>query len=370
MKNICLISNCAPIYRKGIFDLMDSNFNMTWAFGHIDSLRDLDMSHYNGNVVRLTNKSLPLGIYWQKGSISLACKSDFECYIIIGDAKCLTVWLSAMFARLRGKKVLFWSHGSLREIKGIRRLVLNLFWDLANCGLIYNDRSRQIMQDAKVGCGKFVTVYNSLNYPAQLSLRNQLQCSDIYQAHFGNNCPVIVFIGRLIPSKKLNIILTVASLINKDNEANKVNIVMIGDGPEKTHLQKQASELGISKDVWFYGACYDERKNADLLYNADICVSPGEVGLTAIHAMMFGLPVATHNNLDRQGPEFEAIVDGKTGFFFKENDIEDLHDRLAKWICKTKNDRETIRTNCFEIIDTVWNPNHQLSAIKMAIDSL
>lgn len=370
MNNICLISNCAPIYRKGVFDLLDENYNVTWAFGHIDSIRDLDTSGFKGNVVSLSNKILPFGLYWQKGSIALSCKSKFDYYILIGDAKCLTVWLCALLAKIRGKKILFWSHGSLREVKGKRKIILNMFWKLADCGLIYNNRSRRIMADARVGNGNYVTVYNSLNYPEQLKLRSLLRPSDIYHSHFRNHHPVIAFIGRLIPSKKLDIILKVASLINQSMGALKVNIVIIGDGEDRLRLQQQTMRLGIVDNVWFYGPCYDEERNAELLYNADICISPGEVGLTAIHALMFGLPVATHDNFDRQGPEFEAIIDGKTGFFFKENDITDLCEKLKKWLSEKADSRDEIRENCFEIIDTIWNPNHQISIIRNTLDCL
>ena len=44
----------------------------------------------------------------------------------------------------------------------------------------------------------------------------------------------------------------------------------------------------------------------------DITVSPDKVGLTAIHSMAYGRPVITHDNMDRQGPEVEAVIPGRT----------------------------------------------------------
>lgn len=58
--------------------------------------------------------------------------------------------------------------------------------------------------------------------------------------------------------------------------------------------------------------------NAELIYNADLCVAPGNIGLTAMHAMMFGCPCISHNDFSWQMPEFEAIVPYKTGNFLKE----------------------------------------------------
>lgn len=370
MKHICLISNCAPTYRKGIFDLLDKNYSVNWVFGQIDNIKDLDTTYYKGVVYKSSIIRLPIGTYLVKGAIRQAFNRRNEYYFIIGDAKCMSAWVSALIAKLRGKKVVYWSHGSLREVTGLRRTVMSLFWRLADCGLIYNNRSREIMAKANVGCSKFVTVYNSLNYDKQLELRRQLTKSDIYTTHFGNSYPVIAFIGRLIQSKKLEQVLMSCAKINSIKDGLKVNIVIIGDGAERERLQAMTNELGIKENVWFYGACYDEYTNAQLLYNADLCVSPGEVGLTAIHALMFGLPVATHDNFNHQGPEYEAIIPGKTGVFFREGDVDDLTDKVAKWLSKKADCRDLVRKDCYEVVDTTWNPANQFSIIDRTLSNL
>lgn len=368
MKRICLISNCAPVYRKGIFDLLDRQYNVHWAFGHVQNIVDLDTSHFNGTVTTLKLIKLPLQFYWLQGCINLCTKKNIDYYIIIGDINCLSVWLCALILKLKHKKVFFWSHGSLREIKGLRKLCLKLFWSNADCGLIYNTRSRKLMEHAVSTCKNYITVYNSLDYDKQLIIRNNLTKSDIYARHFNKDNPTIAFIGRLIPSKKLDIILRLALMLKSDEFP--INIVFIGDGEEKDRLENMAQEFGLSSNVWFYGCCFDENINAELLYNADLCLSPGEVGLTAIHSLMFGLPVATHNNLNRQGPEFEAIIDGETGFFFNENDLSDLYNKTVSWFLNNSSKREQIRQECYNVIDSVWNPKHQLSIIERAIDSI
>lgn len=59
-----------------------------------------------------------------------------------------------------------------------------------------------------------------------------------------------------------------------------------------------------------------------------MCVCPAAVGLTAIHALSYGCPVISNDNVETQMPEFESIVEGETGSLFKENDIEDLVEKL------------------------------------------
>ena len=58
-------------------------------------------------------------------------------------------------------------------------------------------------------------------------------------------------------------------------------------------LEKLAQPLLKKGLCHFQGAVFDE-SNSELIYHSDLCVSPGNVGLTAIHSLTYGVPVATH----------------------------------------------------------------------------
>ena len=116
--------------------------------------------------------------------------------------------------------------------------------------------------------------------------------------------------------------------------------------------------------VWFYGPSYDEKELSQLLYDADLCVSPGNIGLTAMHALSFGCPCISHTNFKMQKPEFEAINEGVTGAFFEYNNVEDLANVITHWLETHKNDREKVRKACFREIDENWNPHLQLEIIR------
>lgn len=116
--------------------------------------------------------------------------------------------------------------------------------------------------------------------------------------------------------------------------------------------------------MWFYGACYDEKPNAELIYNADLCVAPGNVGLTAMHTMVFGTPVISHNDFKWQMPEFEAIHPNETGDFFEYKNTESLASTISNWFSVHKSDRAEVRRFCYHEIDTQWNPNFQIKVIR------
>ena len=127
--------------------------------------------------------------------------------------------------------------------------------------------------------------------------------------------------------------------------------------------------MGLTDRVWFYGACYDEEKLGSLFYNATLTVSPGSIGLTAIHSVMYGTPVLTHDNFSHQMPEFEAVKQDETGLFFKENDISDLADKIKYWVVNYQ-DRSNIRKKCFDMVDNYFNPYYQIDVMKRAMESL
>ena len=213
---------------------------------------------------------------------------------------------------------------------------------------------------------KLFVIKNSLDYDKQLELRKGMKSSSIYKEHFENDNPNIVFVGRLTAVKKLNQLIDAVSLLQKKGDA--INVTFVGDGEMKQALQQLVLDKNLEKFVWFYGASYDETNNAELIYNADLCVAPGNIGLTAMHALMFGCPAISHNDYKWQMPEFEAIKPGVTGDFFERDNVESLANCISNWFKSKENCRENIRQQCYQEIDNCWNPHYQLSVLKSVLE--
>ena len=214
---------------------------------------------------------------------------------------------------------------------------------------------------------RLFVIHNSLSYDVQLKLRKSMHRSSIYRNHFGNDYPVIIFIGRLTPVKQLDMLIDAVKRLKVQNR--ECNLALIGDGSMRHDLEMRVKDLVIEDNVWFYGACYDETVNAELIYNADLCVSPGNVGLTAIHSLMFGTPVITHDDFAYQMPEFEAIQKDETGDFFSHGQVESLVGTIYKWLDEKADKREEVRLACFKEIDGQWNPQFQMKVIKSVLNN-
>lgn len=362
---LCSIYNFAPRYRESIFRKIDETFDCHWYFGTNETdIKGMDLSLLK-DVETAKAKELGGGWYWQPGVVGML-KRNCSNYILLGESRALSTWAFCLLARLfyPKKKVFVWTHGWYGKETLIERLIKKMEFHLPNGGVFtYGHYARNLMIKEGFSPNKLFVIHNSLDYDRQLSLRQQMKPSTVYRDHFGNDHKTIVFIGRLTAQKRIDMLLRAVARLREQGE--EYNVALVGDGAARQELEAMARTLQV--ETWFYGACYDEAANAELIYNADLCVSPGNVGLTAIHTMMFGTPVITHSDFPYQMPEFEAIIEGRTGSFFKHNDTEALAATISRWFAEHGNKREEVRQACYDVIDTSWTPEYQLSVIKAVI---
>ncbi len=360
-KRICIFGG-ASLYRLPLYNLMAETFDCDFYITRFSDGRDktikayeyTDLKNFKGEVIL---KSLFGNFNWCTSIWSLF-KKPYEYYVVAG-AWDLSSWYLLFLCLFTKKKVFSWSHGLYGRETGLRLWIKKCFFKLCYKCIVYNERSRDLMISHGIKPENVVCVHNSLDYASQVCLRGAL--SDIYISHFGNEHPVLFFIGRLIEDKKLDGLIKVACVLRR--RGIYVNIVLIGDGPAKDNLKKITAENEISDNVWFYGPCYNEKEKSVLIANADICVTPGAIGLTCIDSMMYGTPVITKDDLNFQGPEYAAIKEGKTGAFFKSNDINDLADKIEAWL-NIGLDRDEIRHNCYKEIDNYWTPQYEVEQFK------
>jgi len=138
--------------------------------------------------------------------------------------------------------------------------------------------------------------------------------------------PRILHIGRLVKWKKVDLLIKAFSLIverYRDSE-----LVIVGDGPEKDALIKRSIDLGLRDKIIFTGAVYDLIELAQYMNESSVYVLAGMGGLSINDAMCFSLPIICSVC---DGTEKDLVFEGENGFFFKEDDVADLTEKL-NWI--------------------------------------
>lgn len=361
---ICFFNRKDVHYRKGIYLQMEKDLNVDFFFGDSrnDDVRGLDLSllkNYKG-----TFHNINIGpFYWQKGVFSLL-KKNYTDIITTGDTYCISTWIMYILAPIFGKKIYLWTIGAMGGEKWFERIVIWLKFFLVNGAFIYGNRGYNLLKKYGVNPIKLAIIYNSLSYNEQIELRKKAHKTKIFYDHFNNNYSNLIFIGRLAKRRKLNMIIEAMEILKR--RGLPFNLTLLGDGEMRKELEMEAEKRDLQDSIWFYGSIYDESIIANFLYNADLLVSPGSIGLTAIHALTYGCPVLTHNNFNNLGPEYESIENGVNGLFFEENNIDSLAIQIEKWF-NTHKDRDIIRNNCYYNIDNYFNPQNQTIIMKKLI---
>jgi len=359
VKTLCFL-NYPSHYRENIYLALEKELNCDFVFGNLgnSNIKKIEKNKFKNPYVLLQTKYLFKSINYIKGGLKY-CFKPYNKYLLTGEYYCITVWLQLILNLFLGKKTYLWTHGWYGNEGFFKKIIKKTFFGLSSGVFLYGEYAKEKMIENGFKESKLHVIFNSLDYTNQLKHRKQLTKNNVFLDKFTNRNPTLIFIGRLTKVKKLEQVITA-----KINCKTAFNLVFIGNGEEKENLENLVTKHDIKHTTWFYGACYNESELASLIYNADICVSPGNVGLTAMHSLMYGTPVITHNNFANQMPEFESIVENETGFFFEENDIESLSKVIEQSLAKITVNKEFYKQKCYEVIDKFYNPNYQMSIFK------
>lgn len=294
---------------------------------------------------------------------------SIDVIILHGHPNMPASWLIGLAGRVLGKRICYWAHGWLKRETFWKRAIRNAHYNLADKVLTYGDRAIAIAKESKFPIRKIVPIYNSLDWLKAEQTLNELLKEGRSAVRERLNLPtshlLISCVARLTPLCRFDLLLQSASKLAKQNI--DCSIVLIGDGPERESLRLMAEDLNLN--VLFVGETYDEDLISSYIFASDVTVSPGKVGLTAMHSLMYGTPVVSHDNLDAQMPEVEAIVPGENGSLFAYGDHESLSKELEYWASR-KPEREVVGEKCIEVIKDRYNPVTQAKTISDAISSL
>lgn len=365
---ICCIFNFAAHYREPIYKLMNQELQCDFFIGdkvptQITQMNYKDLSGFKKNI---KNKYIFSKFYWQKGAISL-CFKPYKHYIITGDPFCLSTWLLLIMLKFTSKRTYLWTHGWYGDEGFIKSSIKKIYFNLSSHILLYGEYAKKLMTKKGFKESKLSIIYNSLDYSRQLNIRKNLKETPIYTEHFKNNYPTLIYIGRIQAIKKLDQLINSLELL--EEKGKKYNLIIVGEEVDGYNLSELNLTSKVSNRIWLYGPCYDEEKIGELLYNAEICISPGNVGLTAIHSLSYGTSIITHDNFSNQMPEFEAVINNRTGLFFIENDVEDLSNKIDTWHNYLNTNKTTVRSDAFQTIDNKYNPNNQIQLLKSLINN-
>ena len=177
------------------------------------------------------------------------------------------------------------------------------------------------LRDLLVGWGipadKLTLLHNPVPPPPRLAAREELR-----QRH-GLNGPTLVFAGRLVPQKAIEIALEAV------RQVPEVSLLLVGDGPHRRQLERRAQELELDGRARFLGP-RPRGTVFELLAAADAAVLSSRWE-NFPHVVVESLAVATPVLATDAGGVREILRDGVNGLVVPKGDANRLANAIRRY---------------------------------------
>ena len=175
-----------------------------------------------------------------------------------------------------------------------------------------------------------------------------------------SNIIKLITVGRLAPWKNVNTIIEAVHLLK--NQDLKINLIIVGSGPEDLDLKKQVNNLNLTNEVIFTG----QKKYSDLkeyYKSADIYIqASGYEGLphVLLEAINFDLAIIS----TPIGGTNEILQNGKNGFILDlEKGIKPNSENLKNIILEVVNNKkltEEKKVNAKKLLNSKFDESKNL----------
>jgi glycosyltransferase involved in cell wall biosynthesis len=240
------------------------------------------------------------------------------------------------------------SHGISFKLRALLTMYIRRFlYRRADASLNYASHALQILPSYGINPDAIFVSYNTSDTDSLLSERESvMQSPPLLPA-----CRRILHIGRLVKWKRVDLLIDAFRKIAE--KYPDCELVIVGDGPEKEALIRQAEETELTKRIIFAGAIYDSYTLGRYMYESTVYVLAGMGGLSINDAMCFSLPVICSVC---DGTEKDLITDGVNGYFFKEGNVDSLADKIDK-ILSDKEQCKQMGEEAYRVIKEKINLN-------------
>ena len=307
--------------------------------------------------------------HWQKGlSLNGLIKGDV--IVVNGEIKGLSNLFYAVFAKLRGIRVIWWGHhwsSTSKMWKVLLRLqVVKLLIDVYLC---YTVSGIEFLKHHGFSNKLVFATGNTINQlPIKKSLEywNEEKLLDFKFKKSLSDKNLLLVCGVLREKMRLHQLFAAIGAQQLNNK--NILVAVIGDGPEKERYLDAARKYNVNDKIIWLGAIRDENVMAPWFLSAKAYIYPGAIGLGILHSFSYGLPVITHDNAKHQMPEFEVMENEKTGLTFEENSIGDLSYKIG-WLLSHEKERNEMSEYVRNLAFSKYSMDNMVANFVEAIEA-
>ena len=146
----------------------------------------------------------------------------------------------------------------------------------------------------------------------------KLDNNDFYKKRFApNNEKIICHISNFRKVKRIEDVLLSFEIISKKVD---VKLILVGDGPERSALEKISRESKFKNNIYFLGSL---KSTKEVLNISDLFFLPSSTesfGLSALEAMACSVPVIA----TKTGGIPEVVIHGESGYLSEVGDVKEM----------------------------------------------
>ena len=304
--------------------------------GHSETL-----SENNSQIIQTDISKAYFGMSGEIRKILRQNFNNFDWIMIPREKKNIILIMYAFYLRAKSKfngynvRLVSYNHPRILskggEIKLIDKVLTRFFYRAYDRIIFYTEKSRdEIVEEGIINSDKAFFANNTIftkevdqNYSFQYPIQDNF---------------TILFIGRLIQNKKIETLLSyfieLKRRINK-----KLNLIIIGDGPQNTIINEI---IMTEPNIKWVGSLTNESEISLYMQEANIVFNPGHSGLCINHSFCYGRPYITLES-KTHAPEINYVRDGFNGYILSGNDEQNIHKILEILTC----DDMTIYENAY-----------------------
>lgn len=330
MKKILLVSNYVFHYRIKIYNYFFDEFKKNGYEFHVLSNEYQDVNYD----IKFKMHKLDFSINGYINKINEIKPDVVINFLHLKDKLIIPLTYYCKFKKI---PMIYWNHGiNLRDPNNkIKNAVFHFVHNISSSIILYTPNEIKYIKDKNRK--KTFIAYNTLNFNDAKEAKIQSK-AEIKKKYNIKEEKVIMYISRVLPYKKLDV------LLNNFKGLDKVAIVVVGDGIS----EEQLKTINENSNMYYLGAKYG--KDVWEIFNmGDIYSTPGHIGLGLNEAFYWGKPVVILEG--KHAPEIYYLENGVNGYITKnENELKEkcleLLNNDEKYKSFSENCKDTYEKKC------------------------
>jgi len=275
-------------------------------------------------------------LMWHSAQWNSARRGTCDILVLSWDAQYLSLIPALLRSRFSGIRTILWGHGYSKNEAWYRKRIRDSIAMLANALVFYDFVTAKRFIDSGWGKERIFVAPNSLNQEEIQKARVEWLGESERLARFRRGEALdghvnIIYIGRVYEDNRLDLLIKALPLIKE--AVPDIQILIIGKlNDTACTLQSLAERLDVADSIRWLGAIYQEEEIAPYMLSAKLFCYPANIGLSIMHAMGYGVPVLTGDNIASHNPEIHILKNDENGCLFQHANVDALAARIISLV--------------------------------------